>query len=64
MYASVTNIGFNRVYLGGKLHADGLIKERPNSSALAMEVCVFCTMPSIYAGHGIDMRIINLSPLN
>ena len=29
------------------LHIDGLVQERRNSSALAMELCLFCTNPSI-----------------
>ena len=29
-------------------YIDGLVHERPNSSALAMELCPFCTNPSIW----------------
>ena len=29
-------------------HFDGLLQERHNSSALAMELCFSCTNPSIY----------------
>ena len=30
-------------------HLDGLVQERRNSSALAMELCLSCINPSIYA---------------
>ena len=29
-------------------YMDGLVQERRNSSALAMELCLSCTKPSIY----------------
>ena len=31
------------------MHIDGLVQERRNSSALAMELRLACTNPSIYA---------------
>ena len=36
------------------LHIDGLVQERCNSSALAMELRLFCTKPSIYQLTEID----------
>ena len=33
----------------GKHYIDGLVQERHNSSALAMELCLSCTNPSVYS---------------
>ena len=37
----------NIVQILGNRNIDGLVQERRNSSALAMELCLSCTNPSI-----------------